>query len=120
MTSYLDIMMTVSSIMLIRSGTQESLDKKKDLWQYLKKKDAGLYYKLYFGIFGRAMNHPWKGRDERFRFSRTSLPIKSWALTKNEVRYTDIIHKNTKQNTKHHINAGVLLDEHGGQNDGYA
>ena len=61
MTSYLDIMMTVSSIMLIRSGTQESLDKKKDLWQYLKKKDAGLYYKLYFGIFGRAMNIPGKG-----------------------------------------------------------
>ena len=31
------------------------------LWQYLKKKDAGLYYKLYFGIFGRAMNIPGKG-----------------------------------------------------------
>ena len=61
MTSYLDIMMTVSSIMLIRSGTQESLDKKKDLWQYLKNKDSGLYYKLYFGIFGRAMNIPGKG-----------------------------------------------------------
>ena len=61
MTSYLDIMMTVSSIMLIRSGTEESLAKKKDLWQYLKKKDAGLYYKLYFGIFGRAMNIPGKG-----------------------------------------------------------
>lgn len=38
MTSYLDIMMTVSSIMLIRSGTEESLAKKKDLWQYLKNK----------------------------------------------------------------------------------
>ncbi len=61
MMSYLDIMMTVSSIMLIRSGTKESLDKKKDLWQYLKKKDAGLYYRLYFGIFGRAMNLPGKG-----------------------------------------------------------
>ena len=61
MISYLEIMMTVSSIMLIRSGTQESLQKKKDLWQYLKKKDAGLYYKLYFGIFGRAMNLPGKG-----------------------------------------------------------
>ncbi|MBS6397303.1 MAG: glycosyltransferase family 2 protein [Clostridiales bacterium] len=61
MMSYLDIMMTVSSIMLIRSGTEESLAKKKDLWQYLKKKDAGLYYKLYFGIFGRAMNLPGKG-----------------------------------------------------------
>lgn len=61
MISYLDIMMTVSSIMLIRSGTEESLAKKKDLWQYLKKKDAGLYYRLYFGIFGRAMNLPGKG-----------------------------------------------------------
>ena len=61
MVSYLDIMMTVSSIMLSRSGTPESLQKKKDLWQYLKKKDAGLFYKLYFGIFGRAMNLPGKG-----------------------------------------------------------
>lgn len=61
MISYLDIMMTVSSIMLIRSGTEESLQKKKDLWQYLKKKDAGLFYRLYFGIFGRAMNLPGKG-----------------------------------------------------------
>ena len=61
MISYLDIMMTVSSIMLIRSGTPESLQKKKDLWQYLKKKDAGLFYRLYFGIFGRAMNLPGKG-----------------------------------------------------------
>ena len=61
MVSYLDIMMTVSSIMLIRSCTEESLAKKKDLWQYLKKKDTGLYYKLYFGIFGRAMNLPGKG-----------------------------------------------------------
>lgn len=61
MISYLDIMMTVSSIMLIRSGTKESLEKKKDLWRYLRKKDPGLYYKLYFGIFGRAMNLPGKG-----------------------------------------------------------
>ena len=61
MSSYLEIMMTVSSIMLIRSGTAESLEKKKELWQYLKKRDAGLYYKLYFGIFGRAMNLPGKG-----------------------------------------------------------
>ena len=61
MISYLEIMMAVSSIMLIRSGTKESLEKKKDLWQYLKKKDAGLFYKLYFGIFGRAMNLPGKG-----------------------------------------------------------
>jgi len=61
MISYLEIMMAVSSIMLIRSGTEENLEKKKDLWLYLKKKDAGLFYKLYFGIFGRAMHLPGKG-----------------------------------------------------------
>ena len=61
MLRYLDIITTVSSVMLIRSGTEESLAKKKDLWQYLKNKDSGLYYKLYFGIFGRAMNLPGKG-----------------------------------------------------------
>ena len=75
MVSYLDIMMTVSSIMLIRSGTKESLQKKKDLWQYLKNKDTGLYYKLYFGIFGRAMNLPGKV-GERSLSLPISLPIK--------------------------------------------
>ena len=48
-------------ILAIELGQEESLQKKKDLWQYLKNKDAGLYYKLYFGIFGRAMNLPGKG-----------------------------------------------------------
>ena len=51
----------VSAVSYTHLGTEESLAKKKDLWQYLKKKDAGLYYKLYFGIFGRAMNLPGKG-----------------------------------------------------------
>lgn len=40
MTSYLDIITTVTSVMLIRSGTEENLEKKKELWQYLKAKDA--------------------------------------------------------------------------------
>ena len=31
MISYLDIITTISSIMLIRSGTKEALDKKKEL-----------------------------------------------------------------------------------------
>lgn len=61
MTSYLDIIMTVSSIMLIRSNTEENLEKKKELWQYLKTKDAALYLKIRHGIFGRTMNLPGKG-----------------------------------------------------------
>ncbi|MFR2846115.1 MAG: glycosyltransferase family 2 protein, partial [Hungatella hathewayi] len=36
MIQYLEIMMVVSSILAIRSGTEENLAKKKELWQYLR------------------------------------------------------------------------------------
>ncbi len=60
MISYLDIITTVSSIMLIRSGTDENFEKKQELWQYLKRTDIALYYKLRTGILGRTMNLPGK------------------------------------------------------------
>lgn len=60
MKNYLEIMMTVSSIMLIRSGTAENLEKKKELWEYLKKKDKRLHFHLRHGLLGRAMNLPGK------------------------------------------------------------
>ncbi len=60
MKSYLDIMMCVSSIMLIRANTEEALEKKKELWNYLKEKDFWLYFKLKNGILGRSMNLPGK------------------------------------------------------------
>ena len=63
MTSYLDIITTVSSILLIRSGTKENLDKKKELWNYLKKKDWILYSKLRYGLLGQCTNLP--GRSGR-------------------------------------------------------
>jgi len=61
MINYLDIITTVSSIMLIRSGTEENLEKKNELWQYLKKSDIHLYHKLRLGLFGGAMNLPGRG-----------------------------------------------------------
>ena len=61
MLSYLDIVTTVSSILLIRSGTDENLKKKKELWSYLKKKDWILYRKLRFGLLGQSMNLPGRG-----------------------------------------------------------
>lgn len=61
MISYLDIIMTVSSIMLIKSGTDENYEKKKELWEYLKKRDRRLYLKIRCGILGRYMNLPGKG-----------------------------------------------------------
>ena len=60
MISYLDIIMTVSSIMLIKSGTDENFEKKKELWSYLRKHDRRLYYKIRTGILGRYMNLPGK------------------------------------------------------------
>ena len=61
MVTYLDIITTVSSIMLIRAETDESLEKKKDLWEYLKQKDKTLYKRLRYGILGSGMNLPGKG-----------------------------------------------------------
>ncbi|MDO4321053.1 MAG: glycosyltransferase family A protein [Lachnospiraceae bacterium] len=58
MIIYLTKIMTVTSIMLILSGTQEALDKKKDVWEYLREKDAALYKTIRGSLFGVAMNLP--------------------------------------------------------------
>lgn len=60
MINYLAIMMTVSSIILIRSKTEENLQKKKELWKYLRKKDVFLYLKIRHGILGQSTNLPGK------------------------------------------------------------
>ncbi len=61
MINYLEIITTVSSIMLIRGGTEEHLQKKKELWDYMKQKDRFLYGRLRYGILGNSMNLPGKG-----------------------------------------------------------
>lgn len=60
MISYLEIMMTVSSILAIRSKTEENLQKKKELWQYLKAKDVRLYHRIRRSVLGNTMNLPGK------------------------------------------------------------
>ena len=61
MRNYLEIITTVSSVLLIRGETPELLEKKKELWDYIKSKDAGLYRYLRHGIMGGTMNLPGKG-----------------------------------------------------------
>lgn len=61
MISYLEIMMTVSSILAIRSKSEENLAKKKELWQYLKAKDVRSYKKIRRSIMGNTMNLPGEG-----------------------------------------------------------
>ncbi|MEE1078332.1 MAG: glycosyltransferase family A protein [Agathobacter sp.] len=60
MLNYLEIITVVSTIMLIRSGTEENLQKKRELWTWIKEKDLALFHKLRRGIMGNAMNLPGK------------------------------------------------------------
>ncbi|MFS0863955.1 glycosyltransferase family 2 protein [Fredinandcohnia sp. 179-A 10B2 NHS] len=60
---HLEIVTVVSAILLIRSGTQENLRKKKELWKYIKNKDEDLYHEIRYGIMGQLMNLP--GRPGR-------------------------------------------------------
>lgn len=61
MFNYLEIITVVSTIMLIRSGTEENLEKKRALWKYIKDRDIKLFHKLRRGIMGQTMNLPGKG-----------------------------------------------------------
>lgn len=61
MKNYLEIVTSVSSVLLIRSGTEEHLNKKEALWQYIKEKDRGLYRWLRHGILGSTLNLPGRG-----------------------------------------------------------
>ena len=61
MLNYLEIITVVSSVLLIRSGTDENLEKKRELWQYIKEKDRKLFFRLRYGVLGNSMNLPGKG-----------------------------------------------------------
>ena len=61
MVNYLAIMMTVSSILCIRSKKKENLEKKKELWRYLKTNDRADYGKIRLSLLGRLCNLPGKG-----------------------------------------------------------
>lgn len=60
MIQYLEIMMVVSSILAIRSGTEENMAKKKELWQHLRQKNFALFMRLRWGFLGQGMNLPGK------------------------------------------------------------
>ena len=60
MVNYLEIITVISSVLLIRSGTEENLEKKKELWKYIQEKDKWLWTRLRYGLLGNAMNLPGK------------------------------------------------------------
>lgn len=60
MYNYLEIMMTISSIFLIRTDSPEADEKKKALWAYLKKQNPRLYRRMRTGVLGISLNLPGK------------------------------------------------------------
>ncbi|MBQ9568068.1 MAG: glycosyltransferase family 2 protein [Lachnospiraceae bacterium] len=61
MRNYLEIMMVISSIFLIKAGDPESLSKKKQLWEYLRSKDTLTYFVIRHSMLGQSMNLHGKG-----------------------------------------------------------
>lgn len=51
MYQYLEIVTVISSVLLIRSGTKENLEKKKELWDYIKKHNRNMHRELRYKKF---------------------------------------------------------------------
>ena len=56
MRNYIEIITTVSSILLIQSGSKEDLHKKKELWAYIRTHDPRLYRQLRRRIMGMTVH----------------------------------------------------------------
>lgn len=63
MVSYLGTIMAVSSILLIRINTEQSLIQKDELWEYLKQRDLKSYKSIRKSVLGSAINL--KGKSGR-------------------------------------------------------
>ncbi|MBP2033581.1 glycosyltransferase involved in cell wall biosynthesis [Clostridium algifaecis] len=55
MIKYLVMMMTISTVLLLKDNTQESLNKKEELWCYLNSKNRSLYEEINKSFLGLLM-----------------------------------------------------------------
>ena len=60
MLSYLEIITIISTVMLMKSGTKENLQKKRDLWAYVQSQDRWLFQRLRNHIMGQTIHLPGK------------------------------------------------------------
>lgn len=58
MRSYVAIITAISSVLLLREGSAESLAKKADLWHFIRHTQPGLYVHMRNGLIGHAVNLP--------------------------------------------------------------
>lgn len=60
MIKYVSMMMTISSVFLIKENTEESIRKKDELWKYLENKNKKLHREVCKGFLGLSMHLPGK------------------------------------------------------------
>ena len=60
MRNYLAMMMTISTVLCIRSKEDENLEKMRELWQYLKEADGATYTKIRHSLLGTLCHLPGK------------------------------------------------------------
>ncbi|NLP17308.1 MAG: glycosyltransferase family 2 protein [Clostridiales bacterium] len=58
MIKYLSMMMVICSVFLIKEGSDESIKKKQELWNYLKDQNRWLYKRIRSHILGRSVDLP--------------------------------------------------------------
>ena len=63
MLNFLEIVTTVSSVLLTKSGTEEALQKKEALWTYIEGENPKVYRELRHRLLGRLLHMP--GRPGR-------------------------------------------------------
>jgi glycosyltransferase involved in cell wall biosynthesis len=58
MFHYLEIVTMISSILLLRSGTQENILKKRALWRFIREQNKHLYTKMRHSLLGNLVHLP--------------------------------------------------------------
>ena len=71
MSKYLMIMMTISSVFLIKIGTEEALEKKDELWEYLKSKNKRMYRSISRTVLGTSSKVHSRPNREIVKFGYT-------------------------------------------------
>ncbi len=61
MLNFLEIVTTVSSVLLTKSGTKENLQKKADLWAYIREENPRVYRRLRHSLLGGLLHLPGRG-----------------------------------------------------------
>jgi glycosyltransferase involved in cell wall biosynthesis len=61
MYNYLEIIVTISSVLALLSNTKEHIAMKDEMWEYLKKRDGRLYQHMRHGVFGTFVGGHTKG-----------------------------------------------------------